>query len=70
MPRTENTLKDQYKTYLIKLMIFKDGTQYELDHGFTNEELGDTTPAVIVHWVSLKVYGNPNPNPNDNPTQV
>ena len=50
-------------------MIFKDGIQYELVRDFKNEELGAITPAVIVRWMCMKVYGNPNPNPNDNLTQ-
>ena len=69
MPRTEKTLKEQYKPYLIKLIRFKDGIQYELDHDFTNKEIGAITPDVIVRWMCLKFYVNPNPNPNDNPTQ-
>ena len=48
---------------------FKEGTQYELDHNFTNKELGDITPAVIVLWICLEVYGNPDTKPNNNPTQ-
>ena len=50
-------------------MSFKDGIQYEFDHQFTNEELGEITPEIIVRWMCLKVYGNPNPGQNDNPTQ-
>ena len=51
-------------------MSFKDGIQYELDHTFTNEELGAINPAIIVGWMCLKIYGNPDPNPNNNPTQA
>ena len=69
MLRTEKTLVDQYKTDLIKLMIFKDGIQYELEHDFTNEELGPITQAVIFRWMCLKFYVNPNLNPNNNPTK-
>ena len=50
-------------------MSFTDGIQYELDQDFTNKYLGDITPPVIIRWMCLKVYGNPEPNPNDNPTQ-
>ena len=61
MPRTEKTLTDKYKPYLIKLASFKEGTQYELDHNFTNKELGDITPAVIVGFgvgvaINFKAY--------------
>ena len=49
------------------MTIFKDGIQYELDHDFMNKELGAITPAVIIRWMCLKVYGNP--DPNNNPTQ-
>ena len=69
MTLTEKKTRDQYKPYLIKLMRFKDGIQYELDHDFKNKELGAITPAVIVRWMWLNVYGNPDPNPNNNPTQ-
>ena len=69
MSWTEKTLEEQYKPYLIKLTIFKDGIQYELDHYFTNRELGAITPPVIVRWMCLKVYGNLDRDPNDNPTQ-
>ena len=45
---TEKTLKYQYKPYLIKMMSFQDGIQYDLDHNFTNKEHGAITPAIIV----------------------
>ena len=48
---------------------FKFCIQYELDHYFTNRELGAITPPVIVRWMCLKVYGNLDRDPNDNPTQ-
>ena len=69
IPWTEKTLKEQYNPNLIKLMRFKDGIHYELDNDFTNEELGSITPAIVVRWVCIKVYGSPDPNPNNNPTQ-
>ena len=51
-------------------MIFKYGIQYELDNDFTNKELGDITPAVIVRRMCHKIYVNPDHNPKKNPTQV
>ena len=69
MPRTEKSLEEQYKPYLIKLMSFKDDIEYEADHQFTKEELALITPEIIVRWMCLKVYGNPDPGPNDNPTK-
>ena len=51
-------------------MIFKDGIQYDLDNDFMKKDLGAITPAVIVRWMCLKVYGNPGPNLNDILTQV
>ena len=68
-PQTEKTPEENYTPYLIKLTRFKDGIRYELDHGFTNKELGAITPPAINRWVCLKVYGNPDPERNDNPTQ-
>ena len=69
MTQTETTLKDKYKSYLIKLMSLKDGIQYELYHNFTNEELVAITPAVIFCWTCLEVYGNSDHKTNNNPTQ-
>ena len=51
MLQTEKTLKEQYKPYLIKLMSFKDGIQYELDNDFMKKYLEAITPAVIVRWM-------------------
>ena len=50
-------------------MSFKDGIQYELYHNFTNEELVAITPAVIVCWMCLEVYGKSDHKTNNNPTQ-
>ena len=69
MPRTEKTLEDKYKTYLIKLKSFNNCIQYELYHDFTNEELGDITPPVTLCYICLKVYGKPDSGPNENTTQ-
>ena len=69
MPWIEQTLKEQYKPYLIKLTSFKDGIQYELDHNFTKKDLGAITPAVIFLLMCIKYYGNPNTNQTNNLTQ-
>ena len=69
MPRREKTLTEQYKPYLLTFMTFRDGVQYEKEHYFSNETLGNVTPQEIVRWMSLKVYGTPDPTPDDNPTE-
>ena len=68
MPWTGNTIKAQYKPYLVKFVSFKGGIQYALDYDFMNEDLGSITTAEIVLWTHLKVYGNPGTNLNNNPT--
>ena len=65
MPRREKTLTEQYKPYLLTFMTFWDGVQYEKEHDFSNEILGNVTPQEIVRWMSLKVYGTPDPTPDE-----
>ena len=69
MPRREKTLTEQYKPCLIRFMRFRDGVQYDKDQQFSTETLGNVTPAEIVRWMSLTVYGTPDPHPDDNPTE-
>ena len=69
MPRTKKMLEEKYKPDLFKLMSFKDGIQYELDHDVMNKVLRAITPPVIVRCMCLKVYGKPSPDPNNNTTQ-
>ena len=66
MPKT---LRDQYKSYLIAFMRFRDGVAYEKNHEFSEQELGTITPIQIVRWMSLKVYGTPDPEYDANPTE-
>ena len=54
MTRTEKSLDEQYKPYLIKLMSFKDGVNYASDREFTNEELAQITPETIVRWMCIR----------------
>ena len=63
MLQTENALEEQYKTYLIKLMSFKDGIQYELDNDFMKKYLEAITPAVISAGCDLNFMATPTPTP-------
>ena len=69
MPRREVQLKEQYKRDLISFMSFRDGIEYDRNHEFTMEALGNITPVEIVRWMCLKVYGNPDPGIDENPTE-
>ena len=38
-------------------MSYKDATQYEEDHTFTDVELGQITPEHLKQWMCFKAYG-------------
>ena len=61
MTRTEKSLDEVYKQYLIKLMSFMDGVHYASDREFTSEDLAQITPETMFD-------GCPDPEPND-PTE-
>ena len=67
--RRERTLAEQYQPTLIRFMRFRDGVEYDKDHEFSSATLSSVTPAEIVRWMCLKVYGTPDPTPEDNPTE-
>jgi hypothetical protein len=70
MPRRrERTLAEQYKPSLIHFMRFRDGVEYDKDLEFSSATLSSVTPAEIVRWMCLTVYGTPDPTPEDNPTE-
>ena len=48
MTRTEQSLNEVYKPYLINLMSFMDGVNYTSDREFKNEDLARITPETIV----------------------
>ena len=60
----------RYKSILNKLMSFKDGTEYENDYEFNQEQLLTITPIDIKRWMCLKAYGNPDPPAGSNPTDA
>jgi hypothetical protein len=59
--------KDYYR-HLVKFMSFRDGINYGNDAHFTPLQLDAITPAELVRYFCMKVYGIPEPGPNDNPT--
>lgn len=50
-----------YKKYLIRLMSFLDNEEYAADHQFTNERLGQLTPADLMRWFNMETFGQENP---------
>ena len=62
-------LAERYKREVISFMRFRDGIEYNRNHEFTPQALGNVTPVEIVRWMCLKVYGNPDPGVDDNPTE-
>ena len=70
MPRTRPTQFNQYQRVLIDFMSYKDATQYEEDHTFTDVELGQITPEHLQQWMCFKAYGTAEPGPDDNPTHA
>jgi hypothetical protein len=51
-------------------MAYKDGLddRYPTDHEFTEDELLELTPEIVVKWFRLLAYGTDNPGPLDHPT--
>ena len=49
--------RNDYKPYLVKLMSFLDEEDYDKDHEFTPEQLGELTPAMLMRWFNLQVFG-------------
>ena len=47
MPRTEVPLGERHKRDLISFMRFRDGIDYDKDHEFTPEALGNVTPCTL-----------------------
>jgi hypothetical protein len=50
-----------YKRYLVRLMSFLDDEDYAIDHEFTNQRLGQLTPADLMRWFNRETFGVENP---------
>lgn len=57
-----------YRSILVSMMSYKDGTTYENGYEFSDEQLGEIMPEDVYKWMANKVYGRPDPGHDDNPT--
>ncbi len=48
-------------------MSFVHGRAYRPDHVWTNDDLLAVTPAIIVRFIKIKVYGSENAQPDAQP---
>jgi hypothetical protein len=53
MPKTK---EENYKVYLIKFMNFIHDTEYDVEHVFPNEVLGEIVPNDIVRFFKFKAF--------------
>jgi len=59
--------RNDYKRTLIHLMNYTHNTEYSRDHVFSNAELRQLTPFMILRWFNVKAYGTPVPPHDANP---
>jgi hypothetical protein len=60
MPRC--TKQQTYRPYLLRLMHFFHGVEYDRNHQFSRADLDEITPEVIRAWMCDAAYGDPYPN--------
>jgi len=56
-----------YKPVLVAMMSYLDDIAYNIDHNFSENQLGELTPADVLRWLNYKTYGDPEPDVDANP---
>ena len=44
-----------YRSILVSMMFYKDGTTYENGYEFSDEQLGEIMPEDVYKWMANKV---------------
>ena len=61
---------EKYKTHLVEMMSFLDGTKYHRNFEFTRERLLLLTDEDVARFFNYKAYGIAEPSKNDRPLRM
>lgn len=56
-----------YQSYVVSLMSYMHGVEYEKETIFPPDLLGELLPEDIKRWMCLRAFGLEEPGPNDRP---
>ena len=63
-----NTAPSGYKSVLVRMMRYLDGTDYHKDHEFSTDRLKLLTPTDLMRWMNHEIFGTETPSLDQVPT--